>query len=768
MDIWQWVFDLQRDLRETGHSRVADLIDSIPEDKYRSRPERVLAAMPEALAAARALKNPWLEVFFQHWGLSNRINNLAEGEAALSDAVALIEFAHRDATQGCPQSVCATQDVAICYGNIDGPGWAPERLAVCEETLARITPAWPCFSCISGEYADALLDADRPLEALQFLERQALALAEQGEDLTAPYQSLQASAMWHAGQADAALALLDEIDRSEAKNGNGDDIEEQRSRAILRANIFVASGRHVEAAQILPDWSDIQVRSFESWSQVASLLAHHNPERNTWQLGRDLQRSLSHLSKVGAHFDAVVVALRHGELALLRRASWTAKRALGIAQAHVPKLRNSATMAAKVTALAQHIATVHHACTLPVPATELVDYLRQQQTSSDPEQSVEWLLLACKQCPQDADLAQTTASALMACGTLAQAWAQLWQFVQEHPGIDGPIHQLMGSLLDAGEYVEVGRLAQTVAPHNPQTALWIQGQCAHRQQRWADVALHMAAYLQTVPDSVAAKHLWAHAALANQDLPTTLRLRKELATQCTSPSDAHWDLLTIASASQDWTTVHEVSAYLELKLEPSSGPIEQDWGMVYIRFEHNGQYIDAYARRTGPVTARILAPSYGGMPQRLGDWVAFDAALLEQRPQPQDLSTQAQPAQFIPTFRSVYTITAGGFGESCFIDGAAPDSQQFDDFKDALAERGWHCWTTSDDGYQVIHPTTGEPLAGKHFMVSAPISVGSAVIDQTLRSLTAHWTHPVCWPRFAEKSGLDMDYHTEIVELYGL
>jgi hypothetical protein len=767
MDIWQWVFDLQRDLREAGHSRVADLIDSIPEDKYRSRPERVEAAMPEALAAARALKNPWLEVFFRHWGLSNRINNLAQGEAALPDAVALIEFSHRDATQSCPQSVCATQDIAICYGNIDGPGWAPERMAVCEETLARITPAWPCFSCISGEYADALLDADRPQEALQFLERQAHTLTELGEALTPAYQSLQASALWRAGQSEKALEVLDEIDRSEAKGGNEEDIEEQRSRAILRANILASSGHHAQAANILPDWSDIQVCAYESWSQAAYLLAQHQTERNTWQLGRDLQRSLSHFSKVGAHFDAVTVALRHAELALLRNASWTAKRALTIAQSHVPKLRQTATMAAKVADLAQSLANTTQTCTLPVPATELVDYLRQQ-TSNDPEQGVEWLLLASKECPQDAALAQTTASALLACGTIPEAWAQLWQFVQEHPTIDGPIHQLMGSLLDAGEYAQVHRLAQTVEAHNTQTALWIQGQLAHRQQRWTDVAQHMQAYVAAAPNSVGAKHLWAHAALSNQDLPTTLRLRKELAAQCTSPSDEHWDLLTIASASQDWDTVHEVSAYLELKLEPTSGPIEQDWGVVYIRFDHNGQYSDAYARRTGPVTARILAPSYGGMPQRLGDWVAFDAALVEQRPQPQDPPTESEPFQFIPTFRSVYTIASGGFGESCFVDGAAAEPQQFDAFKAALAKQGWHCWTSSDEEYQVIHPTTGEPLAGRHFMVSAPIAVGPAQIDQTLRNLTAHWAHPVCWPRFAEKSALDIDRHTEIVEQYGL
>jgi hypothetical protein len=65
--------------------------------------------------------------------------------SALGEAVALFERAHREDTLECPQSICVTQDLAACYGNIDGPGWVPERIEVCDETLGRIDPELGLF-----------------------------------------------------------------------------------------------------------------------------------------------------------------------------------------------------------------------------------------------------------------------------------------------------------------------------------------------------------------------------------------------------------------------------------------------------------------------------------------------------------------------------------------------------------------------------------------------------------------------------------------------
>ena len=191
--------------------------------------------------------------------------------------------------------------------------------------------------------------------------------------------------------------------------------------------------------------------------------------------------------------------------------------------------------------------------------------------------------------------------------------------------------------------------------------------------------------------------------------------------------------------------------------------MEESWGVAYLRFEDKGQVHDVYARRTGPVTARVLSPSHPPMPQKLADWVAFDAAVVEPVPE-----GESEREWFVPTFRAVHTIGRGEFGDSCFVDGASPGGEALAALAEALQARGWHVWVSSGDEYLVTDPHSGESLPGAHFSVTAPQSVSAREIDQTLRALTASWPHPMCWPRFAERAGLDLAAHVEVVERYQL
>jgi hypothetical protein len=126
VDIWSWVHDADESLRENGFGRLADLLDHV-----------------------------------------------VDGRAAAVDA---LDKAHADDTAHCPQAVCAVQDVCLAYGATDGTAYVDERLAVCDETLARIDPSWPCWMCITQEKADALIDAGRFGEAHELVEEQVRAL----------------------------------------------------------------------------------------------------------------------------------------------------------------------------------------------------------------------------------------------------------------------------------------------------------------------------------------------------------------------------------------------------------------------------------------------------------------------------------------------------------------------------------------------------------------------------------------------------------------
>src|SRR5690348_12628524 len=136
MDIWEWVERARQEAEDAGNLRLATLIERIPYYVTDDEHAQLDAVFPEALALAREAKNPWLEVFFRHWNLQSRILHRVQVSEWIGEAVHLLEFAHREETKGCPQSVCATQDLANCYGHMDGPGYVPERLAVAAETLA--------------------------------------------------------------------------------------------------------------------------------------------------------------------------------------------------------------------------------------------------------------------------------------------------------------------------------------------------------------------------------------------------------------------------------------------------------------------------------------------------------------------------------------------------------------------------------------------------------------------------------------------------------
>lgn len=90
--IWGWVNKLQEELDEAGQNQAAQLIDKLSDDVAELNIGKVEAAMPEALALSRSLQNPWLEVYFRHWEMRNRVGSLVQGEVALKDAVEFLNL----------------------------------------------------------------------------------------------------------------------------------------------------------------------------------------------------------------------------------------------------------------------------------------------------------------------------------------------------------------------------------------------------------------------------------------------------------------------------------------------------------------------------------------------------------------------------------------------------------------------------------------------------------------------------------------------------
>ncbi len=351
MDVWRWVTDLQDELYDNGNDRLADLIDEIPRASVNLQHARVDALVPEAIHLAREVGSPWLEVFFRHWNMQSLVFMRNEAEKALPEAVALLDFSHRDETRDCPQSVCTVQDLAQCYALADGPGYVKERLAISEETLARIDATWNCFTCISGEKAWALFDDGRYQEAHDFLEEQVEALSRAGHfERRHSLWRERVEVLVRLGRYDDARTL-----QAKTKRGNAD----QHDLLWLRLNdsrIRAYQGINAVAAKNLPAFDEIlpSATFHLAWAETARLLAQKGTIANDAELDLRFAALTERLSELGANYQAARVALWRAELSALREDPGAAVLCDGV-DAHIARLRRPNALRVELRALRERL-----------------------------------------------------------------------------------------------------------------------------------------------------------------------------------------------------------------------------------------------------------------------------------------------------------------------------------------------------------------------------------------------------------------------------
>lgn len=356
MNIWAWVSQARARLAagDGRGQRLRELIDDLPTAAVNEAHERVDAMVPEALALARELDEPWLEVFIRHWSLQSRVLHRRRAGEELREAVALLDFASGPRTSGCPQSVCAVQDVAVCYAIRDGPGYVPERLAVARETLGRIDPSWACFDCINGEYVSALLDDQQPDQALAFIEAQRDVAAEHGE-LEPGFNSRlnRARALRELGRPAEALRELETIKRPERYGSS-----RLMSHRQARLAVLLQLGRGEEALALHPPLSAVIDTGAHLREWVDNLVSLIDAQLlpNGARAGYQLLQVQRRFEISDAYWDSARTALIAARLALDRGAREHARLYMNEAAPWLAKLRRGRALETRRDALVAELA----------------------------------------------------------------------------------------------------------------------------------------------------------------------------------------------------------------------------------------------------------------------------------------------------------------------------------------------------------------------------------------------------------------------------
>ncbi len=732
MDIWAWVHDLQQELYEAGELRLCELIDVMPHYTVEHRHDEVEALIGEALAAARAKKSPWLEVYFRHWLLQSRVLKRCEVKRSLPEAVDLLDFANREETKQCPQSVCVVQDLANCYGKADGPGYAAERIEVAEETLARIDPKWPCYMCISSELASAILDDGRPDEALQLARK---AEAEVGATEGSQMRGAIVSSLLQLGRPDEALQTNERASVPEA--GRAFEL----SKEIDHARILAKLGRYEEAKAALPKSSEIHgIRDdYDRYTDTITELAIAGTIENSWRLGMLFRHLHEDLESSGAMRTAFVVAQRRAHLALARRAYATVADTLEDLRRIAPELHRPLDAPDRIRII-EELLTERKKGAPSVDPDTLAQ--RLQELGEDPEQDLEVLHAVAAMEPLDAERAKALGDALFTLGQPRRAIAAYEDAMAASPNEESVVVAL-ADMYGREEDFEAfdALLARVQGAALRALVLALRAQFAARTDDFTGARRYLEEAL-SLSDDVRIDDAGAWVERRAGDWDAALAHLERMVAKGETDADTQWDRALAATMVERWDLVRTAAIALEHPVEPGDTPIDARWGTCRVVFEEpDGRTTATFALRTGPVTARVLELASPGEPQHKGDEVVFD---------PQPVAQPAEGEEGPVDFAVVATKTVGGF-TSYHLDGARPDDDALEAFAEALDAEGGAMWIKSGDEYAIAREDDEAPTPAWYVVVGFPAEVSAEAAARWLAQ--AGLPEPTVWPELTEAVG---------------
>ncbi|MFI7125390.1 tetratricopeptide repeat protein [Nonomuraea sp. NPDC050153] len=756
VDIWAWVGETQQQLSEAGNVGLAMALGDLPAQAYEGRYPQLDVMAPAIAQQAESLELPWLEFYARYWHLIGRIGDRAQGAVAVDDAQQLLAFAQREDVRECPAAPAAVEALAITWANTDGPGYASERLETLGAHIEGMSPEKSAFTGLVTQYVAALIDAGKPGEAVTYAESAVERLRVAGREASWELGAESARALLAAGRAEDALNAL----QAAAEFQADDPVAKEHRDGVRRALILATLGRTAEAVDALPDLDVVgeHPRVFVEWAQAVSKLADSAQITNTWQLGRVLRQWIDYFGMMGGYRARVELALVAGDLAVARQGVWQAGLLADLAESGAAELRETEGIADRVAAL-RAAAEATSEPEVPGPLGERVGLFDAADGfNADPEKWVGWLAPLSG---EDLEATRRHTTTLGFLGYPATGADIYWKMLVDTGDIAGAdsddVAYLTTLLVEARQDERLEQMA-AMLPHAAQHLALARLHSA--RERWAET-VEAAEHAVAAGAGIEARRLLSGAA---QQLDANSRAAEVLLEVLDELADEDvWRMIVMATSAEDWDTVRKGAAKIGMPVKSKEGPIEEEMGLIRLILPApDGGQRQVLSIRTGPATARLALPQPRGMDYNAGDLVVFDPQLLE--PVPDDPQEQQN---FVPPFAAVRILRPGGY-TSYFFDGAAPSEEDWAEFTEVMAERGWPMWVYSDENYAVTHPTSGESLPGVFGWVAVPPDVSASEVDALLDDATERWVHPLAWLDLAREIDVEVERHERIVKEYGL
>lgn len=778
MNIWEWVTETERRLKDEGQNRLAEIMDRIPSLTCNDRHEEVEALLPEGVALSKQLGLPWVELFLRHWHMQSAILHQYDVKDRLGQAIDLLEFAHQEQNKACPQSVCTTQDVAVAYGLLDGKGYAQERIDVSLETLSKINPTWPCYGCIATEYTSALIDQGKLDETLAFLDK-TLEQLKDGKQYRNLFPDM-------AGSYVDALILRQapgDLERALELNAEALKLSHSNHRIVVRqldqARVLARLGRAKEAIEIFPPWETIW-NTPAHYSPAADalyvLIAQYLDDAeqgmpNSWRAGRMLTLMAMELQRRGVARKGAEIAIKSAKLALARRRPTLTKLLIELAHKAAQDLRDPTDFDVELTALRDKLAALR--AQVPEPDVQLdeEDDL-QELLSEDPELSLEFLEHVIS---ERADVVREHARALEALGFGARAIERLERALQAQP--DAPDPQLITALESAyrqakrpqeqRRFLEALAIDERLPTHTRGLCYWLLSHQSRDQQDWHDALAQLAHAERLDPTQPSLRPYKATLLMQLDRLEDALAVLDQHiesdAGQDSGPWD--WDRMSLAALLGRWDKVRASALRIGWELPQNNEPIHEEFGLCRIVFSKELDQPTYWAERISPVTARILSMAAPDHIQHLNDVVVFDAEPLN--PKPQD-HPEGEPYYY--HYRSMGVIEAGQYQQSICIDGVYPGDEAIEELEARLEGLGAQLRVLSGESYELTPDGEAGSMRGLYAYIALEDSASPLQLHRLLTEYTTAQAHPLFWTGLLRQLQLfeERDQQREQMKRYGV